>query len=105
MKVFLLDFDLEPNLRTNLDSYLNSGRFSAKWGLLREGWAVPLLEGCLESLLMQTLGYLPRAGMQESRVDPEREMARRHGLSARDWQEAIRGVRRHRGLRSRPRPF
>ena len=69
----------------------------AKWGLLREGWAVPLLEGCLESLLMQTLGCLPRAGVQESRVDPEREMARRHGLSARDWQEAIQGVRRHMG--------
>ena len=55
-------------------------------------------------LLTQTLGYLPRARMCESYVDPGREVVRRHGLLARDWLEAIRGARRPRRRRSWPRP-
>ena len=78
---------------------------AAKWGLLREGWAVPLLEGWLTFLLTQTLGYLPRARMCESYVDPGRSMVRRHGLLARDWREAIRGARRPRRRRCWLRPF
>ena len=52
----------------------------AKWGLLREGWAVPLLEGWRNFLLMPTLSQELRARMCAHYVDLERLVARRRGL-------------------------